>query len=191
MISFFFSRKPIFLQVGFLEFSPTFLMSHKSTPYIILSASIPVRSETTNLLTRTVFERISGQTTAYVTYPSTSTETLPTTNATLSAVQPNGQTLYQYNPTAFGRGQPPTYPYSFMNAGTYAARAYVPVPGTGSASIGNPTSYEMTQLANVITQNNNAVIGLPDGLSGGLSLALLLGHRIKIYRGQFFNSRLA
>ena len=120
------------------------------------------------------FEQISGQTTAYVTYPSTSTDTLPTTNATLSAVQPNGQTLYQYNPAAFGRGQPPTYPYSFIsNPGTYAARAYLPVPGTASASIGNPTSYEMTQLANVITQNN-AVIGLPDGLNGGLFLCTIL-----------------
>ena len=43
----------------------------------------------------------------------------------------------------------------------------MPVPGTASASIGNPTSYQMTQLANVITQNNAAAIGLPDGLNGG------------------------
>lgn len=103
-----------------------------------------------------------------MTYPSTSGETQPTSNGTLNTVQPNGQALYQYNPAAFGRGQPPTYPYSFIsNPGTYATRAYVPVPGTASASIGHATSYQMTQLSNVITQNNAAVIGLPDGLNGG------------------------
>ncbi|CAB4017431.1 Hypothetical predicted protein [Paramuricea clavata] len=53
---------------------------------------------------------VAGQTATYVTYPVTSGETLPTTNGTLNTVQPNGQALYQYNPAAFGRGQPPTYP---------------------------------------------------------------------------------
>ena len=114
------------------------------------------------------FGSILGQPTTYVTYPATTGENLPTTNGALNAVQPNGQALYQYNAAAFGRGQPPTYPYSFIsNPGTYAARAYVPVPGSTSASIGSTTSYQMTPLANVITQNNTDVIGLPDALNGG------------------------
>ena len=118
-----------------------------------------------------VYRNFSGQTAAYVTYPVTSGESLVTSNGDLNSNQANGQALYQYNPTAFGRGQPPTYPYSFIgNPGTYAARAFVPVAGATSASIGNSSNYQMTQLANVITPNTSAVIGLPDGMNGSKSV---------------------